>query len=207
VNVWKSHTTVVFSVDGHIEAVYNFLNPLALDDTKPSLSLSEIEEVIRQSAAPDSVLLPSEFSKRMRDSGIPVPEMTAADSLELVIYPSYPPRLANICFRYFNDRPHRIIVDAHTGEILSLQLWGNEDRVSPSRSVKQGRAKSDSNAMPIPLHPRPIPIHRGPHRDEGAIDSLMPADTGGQSSYFRPRRHGKVSTVGTGDGTASSKRV
>ncbi len=189
VNIWKSHATVIFSVDGNIEAVYNYLKPIALDNVMPSLSIPEVEEIIRQAAAPDSVLLPSEFGEWFRNSGMPAPDMGAADPLELVIYPGSPPRLVYLGFRYVDYEPYRYTIDAHTGEILAQMFWGYRSQVREGDILKpDSRPPADSTVSPGPLQPEPIPVHRCPERHEGIIDSLMPLDTAGQSYYLQPRR-------------------
>jgi|GEM_PF-6416506 len=132
VNIWKSHATVIFSLDGSIEAVYNFLKPIMLDDVTPTLSTAQATQIVQDAFSPDSVKF-------------------GDDELELCILPWTPPRLAYIGFCEIGIKTRRIILDAHTGEFISAQVWGIEDNWDiPRRDHDVLDSSGDSAAVPIP---------------------------------------------------------
>lgn len=125
VMIWKGYASVMFSQVGKIESSRNYFKPIQLDNVTPGLSLAGIEETIRQAAAPDTLLKPSEFDMMFHNTAEPNPKARAVDELELVIFPSLPPRLVYAGYRCLRGVARHYIVDAHTGEILSAHASEN----------------------------------------------------------------------------------
>jgi len=143
-----------------------------LENVAPSLTQADVEEIIRRAAAPEKVLKPSQIGEIWPHEETAKQIGTKYDEVELVIYPSSPPRLAYYMSRLIGDlRWWRIIVDAHTGQILSAKAPFFEMQPSshtfPSSADSVGADSSGETTTKRRLLPPP--------HASGARESLPPA--------------------------------
>ena len=158
--VYHSSLGIDILPSGAIANVFNSLRPTSLDDATPELSQTEIESLIRKASYPDSVV-------------------SNGRTMELCIYPSAPPRLAYAGFKIIGGSTMEFIVDAHTGEFISviplfvsewpgIRRMGGPDTVRPDSSAKKKGNKSLMNLGPV---------FQVPGRDTTKEDGRIKPDT------------------------------
>jgi len=154
------------------------------------LTRADVEVLIRQAAAPKEVVKPSEQRKTFPWSEVPVPEGSNPDTMELCILPSLPPRLVYTFVRFIDIEPHRYIVDAHTGEILSAYFMGVVDRFRRHpKNADTGKPVRDTNSIPGPMHPTPIPVYKVPGSERVLPDTQVVPDSIGPGSRQSTLKH------------------
>jgi len=141
VSVYQASLAVWVSTEGRIIDVSNRMRITQLDNVSPSLTRAKADEIIRNAAAPDSV-------------GQEGPE------LELCIYPSSPPRLAYSGFKVIRGATIGFVVDAHTGEFISVRPlhvcdWPGvrrmaiPDSIKAKQTVPEGKIQAPQQLGPV----------------------------------------------------------